>query len=49
MADADVSVSIVFQSFALFSWLTVRENVEAPLKARGMAAEDRKQQTLAML
>ncbi len=49
MANADVNVSIVFQSFALFPWLTVRENVEAPLKARGLPAEDRKQQTLAML
>jgi ABC-type nitrate/sulfonate/bicarbonate transport system ATPase subunit len=37
IATADVNVSIVFQSFALFPWLTVLENVEAPLKARGMA------------
>src|SRR5580704_16934004 len=29
------NVSIVFQSFALFPWLNVLENVEAPLKARG--------------
>ncbi len=49
MAQADANVSIVFQSFALFPWLTVRENVEAPLKARGMAAEERKRRTLAML
>ena len=32
------NVSIVFQSFALFPWLTVLENVEAPLKARGVEA-----------
>jgi NitT/TauT family transport system ATP-binding protein len=29
--------TIVFQSFALFPWLTVQENVEVALKARGMA------------
>lgn len=28
--------SIVFQTFALFPWLTVVENVELPLKAKGM-------------
>ena len=49
MAQADVNVSIVFQSFALFPWLTVRENVDAPLKARGMAAEERKHRTLPKL
>jgi NitT/TauT family transport system ATP-binding protein len=30
------NVAIVFQSFALFPWLTVLENVEAPLEARGV-------------
>jgi len=30
------NVSIVFQSFALFPWLTVLENVEAPLEARAV-------------
>src|ERR1700688_3051208 len=34
--DESPNVSIVFQSFALFPWLTVRENVEAPLEARGV-------------
>jgi NitT/TauT family transport system ATP-binding protein len=33
--------AIVFQSFALFPWLTVIENVEAPLLARGMNHVDR--------
>jgi NitT/TauT family transport system ATP-binding protein len=42
-------VSIVFQSFALFPWLTVIENVEAPLAARGMAAIERHQRALRMI
>ena len=42
IATANVNVSIVFQSFALFPWLTVFENVEAPLKARGMEPADRR-------
>ena len=49
VATADVSVSIVFQSFALFPWLTVLENVEAPLKARGVDIEERRRQSLAIL
>jgi NitT/TauT family transport system ATP-binding protein len=32
--DESPNVSIVFQSFAPFPWLTVLENVEAPLEAR---------------
>jgi NitT/TauT family transport system ATP-binding protein len=35
------NVAIVFQSFALFPWLTVLENVEAPLLAQGMAHSER--------
>ncbi len=35
------NVAIVFQSFALFPWLSVVENVEAPLLARGMAHAER--------
>jgi NitT/TauT family transport system ATP-binding protein len=35
LGEAHPNVAIVFQSFALFPWLTVLENVEAPLVARG--------------
>src|SRR5579872_1282272 len=33
--EAAPHIGIVFQSFALFPWLTVTENVEVPLVARG--------------
>ena len=49
VAEADVNVAIVFQSFALFPWLTVVENVEAPLKARGMEPAERRKRALKML
>ena len=44
-----LNVAIVFQSFALFPWLTVLENVEAPLEARGMAAVERRKRALRTL
>jgi NitT/TauT family transport system ATP-binding protein len=43
------NVSIVFQSFALFPWLTVLENVEAPLEARGFAPRDRHKRALRII
>ena len=43
------NVAIVFQSFALFPWLTVHENVEAPLEARGAGAVERRKRALKML
>jgi NitT/TauT family transport system ATP-binding protein len=33
--------TIVFQSFALFPWLTVQENVEVAMQARGVPARER--------
>jgi NitT/TauT family transport system ATP-binding protein len=49
IATTEVNVSIVFQSFALFPWLTVLENVEAPLKARGIDATERRRQSMKIL
>jgi NitT/TauT family transport system ATP-binding protein len=49
ISHANPNVSIVFQSFALFPWLTVLENVEAPLKARGMNAEERRERSLRII
>src|SRR5579883_947977 len=34
-------VAMVFQSFALFPWLTVQENVELGLEARGVPRPER--------
>jgi len=44
-----LNVSIVFQSFALFPWLSVIENVEAPLKARGVGSFERRKRALRIL
>ena len=43
------NVSIVFQNFALFPWLTVLENVEAPLKAKGFDELARRKRSLKIL
>src|SRR5579862_568382 len=43
------NVAIVFQSFALFPWLTVLENVAAPLKARGVPAAERTARSVKIL
>jgi NitT/TauT family transport system ATP-binding protein len=43
------NVAIVFQSFALFPWLTVLENVEAPLEARSVGAVERRKRALKTL
>ncbi|MCP8304071.1 MAG: ABC transporter ATP-binding protein [archaeon] len=39
-------MSMVFQSFALFPWLTVLENVELGLEAQGIPKEQRKKRAL---
>jgi len=49
IAGAEINVSIVFQSFALFPWLTVLENVEAPLQARGVTPGARRERSMKML
>jgi NitT/TauT family transport system ATP-binding protein len=41
--------TIVFQSFALFPWLTVQENVEIALKARGIPSRLRSTRALDLL
>src|SRR5580700_3800382 len=43
------NVAIVFQSFALFPWLSVLDNVEGPLLARGMAHPERHRRALKAL
>lgn len=47
--DGTPNVSIVFQSFALFPWLTVLENVEAPLEARGILPIERHKRALRII
>jgi NitT/TauT family transport system ATP-binding protein len=43
------NAAIVFQSFALFPWLTVLENVEVPLLARAMKHDERRHRALKTL
>ncbi len=49
LQESRPNVAIVFQSFALFPWLSVIENVEAPLLARGMAHLERHSKALQAL
>ncbi len=39
-------VAMVFQSFALLPWLTVQQNVELSLQARGVAEDERRERAL---
>ncbi len=50
--DLNTGVSIVFQSFALFPWMTVAENIQTALQSRGFPAneiEDRAQKAIHMV
>src|SRR5580700_5340243 len=49
MTKCSPNVAIVFQSFALFPWLTVLDNVEAPLIAKGVAHFERHRRALKAL
>src|SRR4029077_13447673 len=42
LTGANPGVAMVFQSFALLPWLTVRQNVELGLEARAVPAEVRR-------
>jgi len=46
LRGANNNVAMVFQSFALLPWLTVQENVELGLEARGVKREEREQRAL---
>ena len=49
LQDCAPNLAIVFQSFALFPWLTVLDNVETPLLARGMQHFERHHRALRAL
>ena len=47
--DTAHGVAMVFQSFALFPWLTVQKNVELGLEAQRVPADERRKRTLAAI
>ena len=49
LGTADPNIGIVFQNFALFPWLTVMENVDLPLSARGVERSERRTRVLKVL
>jgi NitT/TauT family transport system ATP-binding protein len=46
LRGANDDVAMVFQSFALLPWLTVQENVELGLDAKGVGREERRRRAL---
>ncbi len=49
VAGPNSDVAVVFQSFALFPWLTVLQNVELGLEAQGVASSERRKRALAAI
>lgn len=49
LVGVNPNAAIVFQTFALFPWLTVQENVEVALKARGVPAKLRTARAIDLL
>jgi NitT/TauT family transport system ATP-binding protein len=49
LAGVNPYSTIVFQSFALFPWLTVQENVEVALQARGLPPAEQRQRSERLL
>ncbi len=49
LSGVNPHATIVFQTFALYPWLTVLENVEIALKARGIAEPERREKALQLL
>jgi NitT/TauT family transport system ATP-binding protein len=49
LTGANPGVSMVFQTFALLPWLTVQQNVELGLEARGVPQAERSERALAAI
>ncbi|MFF2556369.1 nitrate/sulfonate/bicarbonate ABC transporter ATP-binding protein [Nocardia sp. NPDC058058] len=49
ITEPNAATAMVFQSFALLPWLTVRQNVELGLRAQGVPEPERSERTLAVI
>lgn len=49
LSGVNPHATIVFQTFALYPWLTVQQNVEVALKARGVPASQRRERAIQLL